>query len=228
MTIKNIRKLTSVSMLVFSLCAVMMTQPMTAKAGSQSAQTQANAIISATCVITAKNLNFGALTLPLSGQSASTSMNVQCSKNAAYTIGLAYGGVYGTGGVSGTLPNTAGGKVTGGAGCTYSGYINGQYYSEYQYVYGSPYCPGSISYATTSYAYGKMIGAANGDNIGYSIQVPGNPGQIWNAGNASYSSTGTGASQTIPVVGTLVPAQSGSAYPTPDSYMDTVTATVNF
>jgi spore coat protein U-like protein len=228
MVIKNFRKLTSMSMLAVSLCVAMMTQPMTAKAGSQTAQTQANATISSTCVIVAQNLNFGALNLPLSSQSASTSMNVQCSKNASYTVNLAYGGVYGQGGVSGTLPNTAGGKVTGGSSCTYSGYINGVYYSENEYIYGSPYCPASTSYATPSYAYGKMIGAAKGDNIGYSIQVPNNPGQIWNAGNAAYRSTGTGASQTIPVVGTLVPAQSGSSYPTPDAYMDTVTATVSF
>jgi spore coat protein U-like protein len=73
-----------------------------------------------------------------------------------------------------------------------------------------------------------MIGAAKGDKIGYSIQVPGNAGEVWNNGQNNYSSTGTGLAQTIPVVGTIMPAQSGSAYPTPDTYADTVVATVSF
>jgi spore coat protein U-like protein len=191
-----------------------------AQAGTSNASTNATATISSSCQIAAQNLNFGALVLPLSSQSTSTNMTVMCSKKATYTIGLAYGGVYGQGGQSSTIALTSGGKVTGGSACYYGSY--------YEYQYGSPYCASSITVTSTVYAYGKMIGAAKGDTVGYSIQVPNNPGQIWNAGNSTYSSTGTGVSQTIPVVGTLVPGQSGSLYPTPDSYLDTVTATINF
>jgi spore coat protein U-like protein len=195
------------------------------KAGTSATATQATATLSSSCTIVAQNLNFGALVLPLSAQSASTSMNVLCSKNHAYTVGLAYGGVYGQG-ASINLPLTVNSGRNGYAYCVYSETINGQLYQT-STNYGQT-CASSIAYNIPSYAYGKMIGSAKGDNVAYSIQVPGQPGQIWNAGNYTYSSTGTGASQTIPVVGTLVPGQSGSSYPTPDTYMDTVTATVNF
>jgi spore coat protein U-like protein len=195
------------------------------KAGTSATATQATATLSSSCTIVAQNLNFGALVLPLSAQSASTSMNVLCSKNHAYTVGLAYGGVYGQG-ASINLPLTVNSGRNGYAYCVYSETINGQLYQT-STNYGQT-CASSIAYNIPSYAYGKMIGSAKGDNVAYSIQVPGQPGQIWNAGNYTYNSTGTGASQTIPVVGTLVPGQSGSSYPTPDTYMDTVTATVNF
>lgn len=195
------------------------------QAGSASASNQATATVSSSCTITAQNLNFGALVLPLSAQTASTSMSVLCSKNHAYTVGLAYGGVYGQG-ASINLPLTVNSGRNGYAYCVYSETISGQLYQT-STNYGQT-CASSIAYNIPSYAYGKMIGAAKGDNVAYSIQVPGQPSQIWNAGNSSYSSTGTGTAQTIPVVGTLVPSQSGSNYPTPDTYMDTVTATVNF
>ena len=98
----------------------------------------------------------------------------------------------------------------------------------YQYQYGSPYCAPSITTTTTTYAYGKMIGVAKGDNVAYSIAVPGNSSQVWNSGENSYSTTGTGANQIIPLNAQLVPSQTTNSYPTPDIYMDTVTATVNF
>lgn len=205
-----------------------------ARAGTSSANTQANATVSATCTISVQNLSFGNLVLPLSAQTASTSMNVLCSKNHAYTIGLAYGGIYGQGTVGG-----GGYYLPTGACGTYCEMWNqysasGSYVGWTQTVMGQePSDVTSVSkglyyIGITPYTYGKMLGVASGDNVAYSIQVPGNPGKVWNAGENNYSATGIGATQTIPVVGTLVPSQSGSSYPTPDSYMDTVTATVSF
>jgi spore coat protein U-like protein len=80
--------------------------PVSSYAGILNANTQTTATVGATCTIVAQNLNFGALTLPLSSQTASTSMSVLCSKSHAYTVGLAYGGVYGSGGGSGTAYGT--------------------------------------------------------------------------------------------------------------------------
>lgn len=211
--------------------------------GTSSASTQATATLSSSCTITAQNLSFGNLTLPLSAQTASANMNVLCSKNHAYTIGLAYGGVYGQG--------------TGYDYYIQTGYTyvneNNQYYTYNEYtpggtlittiniqnsIYSNDGVPSGATQVSSTkwvsntgsaaYNYGKMIGVSKGDSVAYSIQVPGQPGEIWNAGNSSYSATGNGTNQTIPVVGTLVPAQSGSNYPTPDSYIDTVTATVSF
>lgn len=210
-------------------------------AGNQSANTQATATVSAECTIQAQNLSFGALVLPLSAQSASTSMNVLCSKNASYTVGLAYGGVYGSGsgGTGGTPENLV---LTGSPG-TYNGqgqeiartcnYVSSSDTSTVVTTTQAPSpgftCGMNISYTPPAgYGYGKMIGVMSGDSIGYSIQVPNNAGEVWNAGQNSYTAIGTGSNQAIPVIGTLVPAQSSGNYPTPDSYMDTVTATVSF
>lgn len=81
---------------------------------------------------------------------------------------------------------------------------------------------------STVYTYGKMIGAASGDSIAYSIQVPNSPNQVWNTSNYNYSTSGTGAIQTIPVIVTLVPSQTTNRYPTVDTYLDTVTATIAY
>lgn len=230
MNIKNkiIAFLTSLALIPISL-------PVLA-AGSATANPKTTATISATCTINAQNLNFGNLVLPISAQSASTSMTVLCSKNAPYTVGLAYGGVYG---VSQTVnsPYLSTGSykyIQGGTAlywvCTYTATSpTGQTATTTQ-TSATSSCP-NISQTqsfTVSYAYGKMIGAMSGDQIGYSIQVPNNPAQIWNAGNSSYSSTGTGDNQTISVTGSLVPSQTSNSYPTPDSYSDTVTAIVSF
>lgn len=224
-----------------------------AHAGTVSASTKATATISSVCVISAQSLNFGNLVLPLGAQSASTTMSVQCSNNSKYTIGLAYGGVYGTG--TGSENATV---IIGFASSLYAYNANTKDYQKitslpagYTNTTGAVSCMNTwgangvttaaggnacFGYTTTgtaytfgsAYAYGKMIGVAKGDTIGYSIQVPGNPAQVWNAGNSNYSATGNGSTQSIPVVGTLVPGQSGSVYPTPDMYMDTVTASVSF
>lgn len=221
-----------------------------AHAGSTSASSQATATLSSTCVISAQNLNFGNITLPVSAQTASSTMSVLCNNKASYTVGLAYGGIYGaqpdsvayyqTGSshvVNGTLTTTI--NAYSSTGTILSSFVvnypgcactNG-FASEIASYTGNSIDNQNSKYInnnySTGYSYGKMVGVASGDQIGYSIQVPGNPGTVWNTGSGSYTATGSGVTQTIPVVGALVPAQSGS-YPTPDYYMDTVTATVNF
>lgn len=49
------------------------------------------------CSISANDLNFGVVNLPLTAQSANSTMNVLCNNNTSYTIDLAYGGIYGQG-----------------------------------------------------------------------------------------------------------------------------------
>jgi spore coat protein U-like protein len=229
-----------------------------AHAGTSTANPKATAILAAECTISAQNLAFGNLVLPVSAQGASTSMTVLCSKNAAYTVGLAYGGIYGQGGQSTTETATqivdyagtyyevntttgvvnptpvpassnSGYKTSGAENCQILGSIDQMSPSQLCIYWTNNPTPLTFSGgASTAYAYGEMIGVAKGDHVAYSIQIPGTPGKVWNAGENNYTSTGTGVSQTIPVVGTLVPAQSSGSYPTPDSYIDTVTATVNF
>ena len=225
--------------LITLMCMVLYISKANAQANNITANPKATATLAAVCSLAAQNVNFGQLSLPIGAQSATSNMTVECTNGSPYTIGLAYGGVYGT-----TTQNVS---------ATYnlSGYISGNGYT-YQYcIYTATYdgtsytknvanngnapwgyCPttsGTKTISTASvYSYGKMIGASKGDNVAYSIQVPGNPSQVWNAGNYKYSSTGTGVNQSIPVVATIVPGQTTNNYPTPDTYLDTVTATVSY
>lgn len=212
-----------------------------ALADSQNANIQTSASVSAVCTIQAQNISFGNLVLPVSAQSAGSSMTVLCSKNATYTVNLAYGGVYGSGSGNSTIPNgtpdihqqpNGDGTVT----CFFSSNPNWNWNSAPSAGEGSVtyqasslvngQCPNN--YYSTGYSYGKLVGVMNGDSLGYSIAVPNNPSEVWNAGVNAYSSTGTGISQSLPMVATLIPSQSSSTYPAPDSYMDTVTATISF
>lgn len=214
-----------------------------AQAATSTATPKATATISSSCQISAQNVSFGNLVLPLSAQSASSNMTVLCSKNAPYTVALAYGGVYGAG---------TNGDYWVHEGCPKACNNNYNWYYEYnasgtiineqQYANGpvingatTATIPGATLNTTTgtytvgtSYNYGLMIGVASGDHVGYSIAVPNNPSQVWNTGNYNYAGTGNGVSQTLPINATIIPGQSTSTYPTPDYYLDTVTATVNF
>lgn len=228
------------SIAIFSLSVLLLLAGNASKAaGTLTANPKATATLAAMCTISAQNLAFGNLVLPISAQNASSTMTVLCSKNAPYTIGLAYGGVYGTTSQNVTATYNLTGYTSGNGytyqTCLYSATYDGNTYTKSVGNNGNApwgYCPttsGTKVISTASvYTYGKMIGVSKGDNIAYSIQVPNQPGQVWNAGNYNYTSTGTGLNQTLPMVGTLVPAQTSNNYPIPDMYMDTVTATVSF
>ena len=196
-----------------------------------------NSTLTATCSLSANSVNFGAFMLPLSAQSTSGSINLLCSKQAPYTIDLAYGGVYGQGQLEdGTYwvftdagPNnqnlyskysatdkliktqlvTRGLDVASTLGCTYP--------SGYKCFTGK-----------TSYDYGVMSGAAKGDKVAYAIYVPGDNSKVWNAGKNSYSGLGTGKEESLNFQAKIITAQSPNSFPTPDFYMDTVTATVTY
>ena len=88
--------------------------------------------------------------------------------------------------------------------------------------------PGKQSIGGSGYAYGVMNGMSKGDKLAYSIQVPGDSTKVWNAGNNSYKSSGNGEFQIIPVVAKIVPDNSGSKYPAPDMYLDTITAVISY
>jgi spore coat protein U-like protein len=193
---------------------------------STTANAKATATLASVCTIATKNVNFGQVMLPISTQTATSSMNVQCTKGSAYTISLAYGGAYGLGG-------TPTGDYYVYRGCWVNcnpGHQNVYYELNAQGTQiGTAIATVQPSNPTNpSYSYGKMLGVSSGDNIAYSIQVPNNPSAIWNTGNSNYPSTGTGLTQSIPVVATLVPSQTTNQYPTADSYLDTVVATISY
>jgi spore coat protein U-like protein len=205
--------------ILFALLAVSITSftatAQTIPSATSTTSVKASATLAAVCSISSQNVNFGQISLPVSAQSATSSMNVQCTKNSPYTIGLAYGGIYGT---ANTVQIQTGTTQTLQCIHVFWGKCD-QYTTVSTPVYTT---------TTTYYAYGKMSGSSSGDTIAYSIQVPNQPSQVWNTGNYSYSSTGSGISQSIPIIATLLPSQTADSYPAADSYLDTVTATITY
>jgi spore coat protein U-like protein len=204
------------------------------------ATTKATATLAAVCTISAQNVNFGQIILPIANQNATSSMTIQCTKGSAYTIGLAYGGVYGQGTSGGGdyyIVTYIGGQGTYvvynhySATGTLLGSINNSALNTTGLVHGSSdLAVGAkwwVNPASTPYSYGLLNGVAHADTIGYSIQVPNQPAQVWNNGVNSYTSTATGSTQSIPIVATLQSGH-GVSYPTADSYLDIIIATISY
>ena len=208
-----------------------------AMADNQSSTFKASSTLTATCSLSANSVNFGAFMLPLSSQSAGSSLSMLCSNKAPYTIDLAYGGVYGKGGQGDgsywQLTNNSGGSagytLFSSTGVlireTFAAHKNNE---QIQTFFNCTYTNGKCFPNITTYDYGIMTGAAKGDSVAYSIFVPGDNSKVWNSGKNSYSGIGSGQEEQISFQAKIVPAQSGSSYPTPDFYMDTVTATVTY
>lgn len=187
---------------------------------------KATATLSAACQINARDVVFGVIDPRTSttGVTATSSMDLFCSKGASYTISL--GGTNANYTVDGNYfgnsyacPNSCAGIPT-----------NYHYYYVYSGTTDYNQTPASYSSRVLYYNgtfiqnYSTLKGMVSGDTISYKITVPGNDAQIWTRGNYNYTTTGTGAIQSIPVKATLTT----SAYPTPDNYSDTVIATVSF
>lgn len=214
---------------------------------------KATATLASSCLMSTQNVSFGAISLPVSTQSATSSMTIQCTKGSSYTVGLAYGGIYGQAPNSTPYYKISSSVVQGGVLYTNILAYNSSNVQTSTFLVRYPACAcidgfspeiaastgNSITYNSatnqfinnsysTGYAYGKMTGVASGDSIAYAIAVPGNPSEVWNTGNSSYATTGTGSNQSLPIVATLVPSQTASRYPSADSYSDVVTATLNF
>ena len=208
-------------------------------AGNSTTEFQATSKINATCSISAVNINIGVFLLPLSSQYFGGSINLLCSRETPYTIDLAYGGVYGQ------EQDSDGSyfvydKVLWPGEHEYNKYSkNGELMWQQSVQIGNQTAAEGLGCTfnasgtqcftnSPSYGYGMMTGATKGDFVAYSIFVPGNSSKVWNTGQNSYTGTGTGNQEHLTFQGKIIPAQSGSAYPAPDFYMDTVTASIKY
>lgn len=230
----NKKKIITAIVIAFSSSAVL--------ADNATTEFQATSTLTATCTLSANSVNFGAFMLPLSSQSAGSSLTMLCSNKAPYTIDLAYGGVYGQGSqgdgtywvdIKMSRPGqqmfakySASGQGLG------SEWVDYDANNSLQMVEKNLGCTFNAIWQCVqgkrSYDYGIMTGAAKGDSVAYSIFVPGDNSKVWNAGKNSYSGVGTGQEEQISFQAKIVPSQSGSAYPAPDFYMDTVTAIIKY
>ena len=231
----NKKKIITALVIAFASSAVL--------AGNSTTEFQATSKINATCSMSAVNINIGVFLLPLSSQYFGGSINLLCSRETPYTIDVAYGGVYGQG------------QTGDGTYWEWSFLMDGRMYyahrdqkgeriairnfsnlttpAQYSELLGCTFSTQNDMYSrcntgTPSSDYGMMKGATKGDSVAYSIFVPGDSSKVWNAGKNSYSGTGTGNQEKVTFQGKIIPAQSGSAYPAPDFYMDTVTAIIKY
>lgn len=198
---------------------------------------KSTATLVASCQIKAQSISFGALALPLTSQSATGNLDVLCSKEAAYKIDMAFGlstnywGVTSAGGRwadSTWSANTAlydsTGKVISTSGYSYP--AGADYQSLLAGAMKCTFTADGKCHATAgSASNGVMIGAK--DSVAYTIFVPGDTTKVWNIGKNSYLGTGTGLSQTVPVLAQIVPGSS-TPFPAPDMYSDTVVATITY
>lgn len=200
--------------------------------------TKATAQLAATCVIAAQNVSFGSLMLPISSQTANSTLKVTCTKSSSYIVSMnptnnvwlvnANGTStwYGYNTVTNTridLPTAGCGTQSGGQCATSGGYVNSGAANGTTQLCSYPW--GCTVYKSGNSSSGSMIGAVKGDTVAYSIMHP-TSGTAWTATN-TYASTGTGSNQDITVQAKLLPGQS-TAYPTPDNYSDTVTTQISF
>lgn len=226
--------------------------------GGINGEMKSTATIENSCLIAAENINFGQVVAPLANQGAQSQMRVLCSKNTNYTIDLAYGGVYGSGGGMGDgsfwlIENRVGG--------TYIDYVRYAYFNTSGTKTGEVVCrngfkegnegttpkdvtcrgytlspyesvtwgsPARAEGNSIAYNYGAMNGGLKGDKLAYKITVPGDISKVWNVGNNSYTEKGTGEAQVIDINAQIVPTKSSSLYPAQDMYMDTVTAIISY
>lgn len=75
---------------------------------------------------------------------------------------------------------------------------------------------------------GNMKGASKGDLLAYKVLIPDDNSKVWSKGINTYSSVGSGQTQTIRMNAQIIPDNSSSSYVAQDSYFDTITAEVNY
>lgn len=224
----NKKKIITALVIAFASSAVL--------ADNSTTKFQASSKLSATCSMSAVNMNVGLFLLPLSAQYFGGSISLLCSRETPYTIDLAYGGVYGQGGSSNgnywqfikSDSMALYGLYSSNGNLLNSTWISFSSQNELSNIFQCTVVGNKCLTGNPSYSYGIMKGVAKGDSVAYSIFVPGDSSKVWNAGKNSYSGTGTGNQEQVTFQGRIMPAQSGSAYPTPDFYMDTVTASIKY
>ncbi|WP_459190619.1 spore coat protein U domain-containing protein [Ralstonia pseudosolanacearum] len=195
-------------------------------AASNAVSTKTTATLAATCQISAQNVAFGPIDprTSTSGVTSSSSMNLFCSKGASYTIQL--GGANANYTVDGNYFGNSYSCPNNCSGIPYNYHYYYIYAPTTDYTQNPSNYTSRVLYYNGTYInnYNSMKGMVSGDIISYKITLPGDDTKIWNRGNYNYTTAGTGANQVIPIKATLTT----TSYPTPDSYSDTVTATVTF
>lgn len=222
---------------------------------AQSSNPQSNsdlevtAVVEAGCDLSAENINFGVLMMPLSDQSAQSKLAVKCSKNAPYNIGVAFSDTD----ISGSseiriVPQYNGYHYIGDRVVLSNTYfecnssMNGQVHFWTQEDMASlgltwtginwnpdtlSLCnnDGTVNQTTlSSLGYGSagiLKGMSAGEQIVYTISHP-TDGTTWNLSN-TFSSNGNGDIQNIVLKANIAKNGNPTHRMTPDTYQSTLT-----
>lgn len=210
-----------------------------------------SAKIDAGCFLTADNINFGVLMMPLTNQTASSQINIQCSKMAPLSVTVQYGnlassGVYSVAVINGSNTHTVykDGQNIGSIACNVSAGIQNVYFHTSavrnlfnpQEIVGNwvfdkyNLCANDTIKADTITALNKkasLTGLVNGDNLFYSLEVPNDASKIWNSTN-DYKITGTGNSQIIPVKANILKSDNPTYRMAPDMFQGTLSFNLTY
>jgi spore coat protein U-like protein len=215
---------------------------------------QINAKIEAGCFLTADNINFGILSMPITNTTAISAMNVKCSTGAPLSIDIYHGNV----GESSNITSSR--YTTGSHGATHDIYKNNVQIAFiacydngtiefHKYTAGSlgninpqlnqPFsdqysiCSGRNVNQDTLNSYGtpqngSLKGLSNGETIKYNILVPNDNSKIWLNGINTYKTTGTGTDLSIPLKAEIKSSNNPIHRLSPDMYQDTLTVQLNY
>lgn len=227
--------------------------------------------IHAGCDLTAENINFGVLMMPLTNSTAQANMNVKCSKGANLEIAINYSEnasssssnlsnyrlEYSTGsGADGDAvkiydanDNTILGALNchrNPTGAGWSGIAGVELKSGFFNSIGLPstitgnWQPDTYGVCSetpeglklnTAVLLGTSIGAltglTSGEQIKYSLSLPGNDSQIWSS-SSKHTVSATGVEQTIPMKANIKRADNPTYRMTPDTYQSILTVVLTY
>ena len=226
--------------------------------------------IHAGCDLTADNINFGVLMMPLSDSTAQANMNVKCSKGANLEIAINYS----ENASSSSNSNYRIEKILSSYGK--EGDVvaifdtNDENPLAYLYCHINPYNEGWMGVSGVEFregvinslglsnniisvwqpdtygacmktaeglkvnfdfirgnSIGALTGLTSGEQIKYSLSLPGNDSQIWN-NSSKHSVLATGDNQAIPMKANIKRADNGTHRMTPDTYQSILTVVLTY
>lgn len=237
---------------------------------------EVTAVVDAGCFLTAQNLNFGVIQMPISSQSTTAPINLKCSKNVNLKIGIAYDNNINlssstiTYSIHPTVDKDAqwiflyenGKRLTSlrqDASCRSNspgkilvwseqaakilGYT-GDYNSLEKYNLSTPmlvdtnnYCSGNrfnianlekdIGLYGGVKENGSLMGLIKGENILYSLELPGNSSKKWSISN-TYAMISNGDDQQIQMKANITSSGNPTHRLSPDTYQDTLTVVLTY
>lgn len=212
--------------------------------------------IDAGCYLTAENINFGVLQMPLSDSISQSNMKIHCSKNANLDISLLYGESTSTGGTYTVQIHKPGdntwhifenGTQVGSIACSKAESGANVYYHTdavrdlvgssnpiSQWVPDtdnlctlSEYSELKIDRITSLGSSGILSGLVSGEKIQYFIEKPSSNSQIWSKNN-SYKIIASGDEQNIIMKANIKRLDNPTYRMTPDTYQSTLTVVLSY